>query len=284
MIIKSLSRQAKSFDALYSYLTRDTNYTLNAFNLYADPYHKSEIVKEFLENARYLKKSRGKNYYYHEIISLAKNNLPIQEQEKILDDLAKKYVSLRAENHLTFTALHTDKEHTHIHLMISANMHMGTKRERLSKKEFNTIQKELEQYVATCYPELEQTKHYNKDFEHFQSKKEELLFKLDEIFKKSTSRDLFEQICKSHEIEFYTRGKNTGVIFSDKKYRLKTLGKLDEYEKLTAHFTKQQEKEKTAPSNENEAKIKATKEKETGSTEQTVKRPRTARESTDRER
>jgi len=260
MIIKSLSRQNKSFEALYKYLTRDKDSLLRGFNLYSNPYAKSDIVKEFLENAHYLKRSRGKNYYYHEIISLSKNNLSKEEQEKILSDLSSKYISLRAENHLTFTALHTDKEHTHIHLMISANEYRESKRVRLSKKDFSTIQKELEQYVNTTYPELEQTKHYNKDFGKFKNKKEELVATLKELFEKSLSRDLFERECKKLNFEFYTRGKTTGVVFEGKKYRLKTLGVQESYDNVIRNFEQKPEKEKTASSNENEAKIKARRE------------------------
>jgi len=246
MIIKSLSRQNRSFEALYKYLTREKDSILRGFNLYSNPYIKSEVVKEFLENAECLKRSRGKNYYYHEIISLAKNSLSTKEQEKILSDLVDKYISLRAENNLTFTALHTDKEHTHIHLMISANEYMGTKRVRLSKKDFSTIQKELEQYVNTIYPELGQTKHYNKDFEKFRSKKEELIATLEEVFKKSISKDLFEKYCKDFNLEFYTRGKTIGVIFEKKKYRLKTLGLLENYESCIKRQAQESSKEKKA--------------------------------------
>lgn len=246
MIIKSLSRQNKSFDALYKYLTRDKDSILKGFNLYSNPYSKNEVIQEFLENANSLKKSRGKNYYYHEIISLAQNNLSKKEQEKILSDLVGKYISLRAENHLTFTALHTDKEHTHIHLMISANEYMGTKRVRLSKKDFSTIQKELEQYTNTIYPELGQIKHYNKDFSKFKSKKEELVKTLEDLFKKSISKDLFEKNCKALDLEFYTRGKTKGVIFEGKKYRLKTLGILDSYESCLKKQNQESSKEKKA--------------------------------------
>lgn len=260
MIIKSLSRQNKSFGSLYNYLTRDEDSKLRGFNLYSDPYNKRAVTKEFLENARYLKRSRGKNYYYHEIISLAKNTLDQKEQERILSGLTSKYISLRAENHLTFTALHTDKEHTHIHLMISANETMGTKRERLSKKDFNTIQKELEIYVTDTYPELEQTKHYNKDLAKFKNKKEELVATLDELFKSSSSKDLFEKHCHELSLEFYTRGSTKGVLYENKKYRLKTLGKLESYESLYRKFEQQSKQEKTAPSNENEVKINARRE------------------------
>ena len=72
MIIKSLSRSTKSFEALYNYLTRDKESLLNCYNLYSNAYSKKDVVKEFLENAKYLKNSRGKNYLYHEIISLIK--------------------------------------------------------------------------------------------------------------------------------------------------------------------------------------------------------------------
>jgi len=260
MIIKSLSRQNKSFNALYNYLTRDEDAFLRGFNLYANPYNKREVVQEFLDNAHSLRKSRGKNYYYHEIISLDKNALSKEKQAEILNDIASKYISLRAENHLGFTALHTDKEHTHIHLMISANEYRGTKRVRLSKKAFSSIQKELETYVHTLYPELGSAKLYNKDFEKIRSKKEELCFRLDSLFEKSHSRDLFEKERQRLALAFYTRGKTKGVIYDGKKYRLKTLEKLEAYEKIQSTFEKKSKEKNTAPSNENEAKIKARKE------------------------
>jgi len=280
MIIKSLSRQNKSFRALYSYLTRDKDSLLRGFNLYAHPYKKKEVVREFLDNANYLRKSRGKNYYYHEIISLDINALSEEKQIAILNDLANKYISLRAENHLTFSALHTDKEHIHMHLMISANEYMGTKRVRLSKKDFSTIQKEIETYLHTIYPELGKTKLYNKDFEKIRSKKQELCFRLDELFKHSSSKDLFEKERQKLELAFYTRGKTTGVIFYGKKYRLKTLEKLEQYEKIQTTF----EKEKTAPSNENVDKIKTTNEKEPYLKQERVRRSRASKQHDTRER
>ena len=84
MIIKSLSRATKSFEGLYNYLTRDKNSILNTFNLYATAQQKETLIKEFLDNAAHLKKAKGKNYLYHEIISLNPNTLPLQEQQHIL--------------------------------------------------------------------------------------------------------------------------------------------------------------------------------------------------------
>ncbi len=260
MIIKSLSRATKSFESLYKYLTRDDDSLLNTHNLYSSPYQKEELIKEFLENAEYLKRARGKNYLYHEIISLNKNNLSLEEQQKILTDLVSKYLSLRAENHLTFTALHKDKEHVHIHLMISANEIEGQKRVRLSKKDFSNIQKELELYVNSAYPQLGNTKHYQKG-KGLQKEKVQNLLK--ELFEKSNSKDSFKNHMATVGIEFYTRGKTVGVIFQGKKYRLKTLGVLEDYEKLIEKFEKEKQnlnKDKKPKSNEESTKIKKRRE------------------------
>ena len=259
MIIKSLSRATKSFEGLYNYLTRDEDSLLNTFNLYSTPQQKEELIKEFLDNAKYLKKAKGKNYLYHEIISLNPNNLPLQEQQNILTDLVSKYISLRAENHLTFTALHKDKDHLHIHLMISANELEGNKRVRLSKKEFSTIQKELEQYLNTTYPQLGKTTHYNKDLNKIKSKKEILKSTLHDLFKNSSSKEHFKASAEELKLEFYVRGKTVGVISEGKKYRLKTLGLLEAYESLVNKLEKEKEEEKVA-SNENETKINSRRE------------------------
>ena len=267
MIIKSLSRATKSFEGLYNYLTRDKNSILNTFNLYATPQQKEALIKEFLDNATHLKKAKGKNYLYHEIISLNPNTLPLQEQQHILTDLVSKYISLRAENHLTFTALHTDKDHLHIHLMISANELEGNKRVRLSKKEFSTIQKELEQYLNTTYPQLGLTTHYNKDLKQIKSKKELLKSTLDDLFNNSHSKEDFKSKSSELKLEFYTRGKTVGVISEGKKYRLKTLGVLEAYEKVVARLEKEKEpkqqhtkEEEKVASNENETKISSRRE------------------------
>jgi hypothetical protein len=273
MIIKSLSRATKSFEALYKYLTRDDDSLLNTHNLYSSPYQKEELIKEFLENASYLKRARGKNYLYHEIISLNKNNLSLKEQQKILTDLVSKYLSLRASEHLAFTALHKDKEHVHIHLMISSNEMMGQKRLRLSKKDFSNIQKELEQYVNSAYPQLGNSKHYQKGKSLAKSKnsqqqreqrtiqpskKEIVQAHLKELFEMSESKEAFKNHMATVGIEFYTRGSTVGVIFKGKKYRLKTLGLIEDYEKLLEKFEKEAQKEsskkqepKTEQSNEN---------------------------------
>jgi len=264
-----------SFASLYDYLTRGKESRLNGRNLYASPFDREALIREFMENASYLKRARGKNYLYHEIISLSKSHLSLKEQEKILGDLVQKYLAKRAPEHLAFTALHKDKDHVHIHLMISANELMGQRRVRLSKTAFNEIQKELERYANTAYPELEQTSHYqkakgrgkNKRSEQElksrtkkPSKKDELFSKLESIFEKSTKRSAFEKMLVSEGIEFYTRGKTQGVIFEGKKYRLKTLGLELEYNQLQNKLDRTQKREEKRAEHKESSKVQSRRE------------------------
>ncbi|CAA6821050.1 MAG: Unknown protein, partial [uncultured Sulfurovum sp.] len=146
---------------------------------------------------------------------------------------------------------HKDKEHVHIHVMISSNEMMGQKRVRLSKKDFSNIQKELEQYVSAAYPQLGNTKHYQKEKSLEKSKnKEQLQELLKELFERSNSKDSFKNHMATVGIEFYTRGSTVGVIFKGKKYRLKTLGLLADYEKMVVKLEqKQQEKTESKEKN-----------------------------------
>ena len=258
MIIKSMSRSSKSFATLYDYFCKNENVNLRGFNIFSNANNREEVIKEFLENSEYLKNSRGKNYLYHEIISLKKNDLSVDEQKVILEDLAFKYLSLRAENHLGLMALHLDKEHIHIHLMISSNRILENKRTRLSKKKFHDIQQQIERYTNQNYPQLEPTSHYLRDkisqkekqteqeLKHKRgktTKKDQLKTLLKEAFKKANSTTFLKNHFQYLNIEFYIRGKTTGVIFENKKYRLKTLGLEELYFRTLKRLDKKNERD-----------------------------------------
>jgi hypothetical protein len=242
MISKSKSRSykggfrqlLKNYFANKEYLERFT------WNMYANRLNDEELKNEFLENSKHLKNARGKNYLYHEIISLPNNhNLSDEQIKDILHNLASEYLSKRADNHLAFGVVHNDTKHPHIHLVISANEIDGTKRVRLSKSEFSQIQQYMEEYKNTHFKELEQTHHYKQNSqEQKQSKKEQLREDLQQIFSKSLSKKALENSLKSCGYELYTRGQTTGVIFEGKKYRLKTLGLENEYNKTLKRVAK----------------------------------------------
>lgn len=238
MIIKSMSRKSKSFSQLYDYLMRDNSFSFSR-NTYSHSTNKKDLIREFMRNSDYLKTSRGKNYLYHELLSLEENNLSAEKQKEILLDLANKYLESRAKNHLAIGVFHTDKNHLHIHLMISANEIEGTKRVRISKKEFSSIQKNLENYKNERYKELSISSHYQKTKDLNKEKqieqeiknrrnkttiKDDIKKDLEELFNKATSKTYIENYLKNKGYEIYTRGQTKGVIYENKKYRFKTLG------------------------------------------------------------
>ena len=257
MIIKSMSRKSTSFSQLYDYLTRDTSSFTFSRNTYSSPKNKKEFVNEFYANARHLKEARGKVFLYHEVLSLEQNNLSKERQKEILLDMAEKYLFQRADEHLAFGVIHDEKEHIHLHLMISANEIEGDKRVRLSKKEFKEIQQRLENYKNQKYKELRESSLYQdkKDLSKAKQNEQELKNRgakstrdtikatLEDIFKKATSQTYLENRLHSLGYEIYTRGKTTGVKYEGKKYRLKTLGLDVSYKQLLKKLETIQERE-----------------------------------------
>jgi hypothetical protein len=249
MIIKSMSRKSLSFHQLVNYLDKECSVKRFSWNMYSRDFNKG-VVKEFMENAKLLKNSRGKVYLYHEVISLENVSLDEKLSQEILFDLANKYVGERAKNHLVFGSIHRDTSHPHIHLIISANEMGENKRVRLSKSEFATIQANLEAYKNEKYKELEASHIYDKRKDRTKSKqseqeikhkrkklplKEQIKNDLSHIFSTATSHTYLQNALKNKGFELYQRGATVGVIFEGKKYRLKTLG-MDSLYKNT--FTK----------------------------------------------
>lgn len=235
---------------MYDYFTVEKNASLRGYNLYSSASEKEQVISEFLHNAQKLHSARGKNYLYHEIVSLPKSFQSQAEQTQVLQQLVEYYIELRAKDHLVLTALHTDKEHRHIHLMISANKIYEAKRTRLSKVEFANIQHEIEKFQNQLYPQYH-TDHYSahQNTENLhrtrkeqeinakrgtKSQKDELYQSLFTFFEQTSSLEELQRVLNANDIEVYERGSTVGVIYKDKKYRLKTLG-LDERYKALLH-------------------------------------------------
>lgn len=258
MIIKSMTRKSNSFSQLYDYLMRDKSNFSFTRNTYSNALNKKKLIKEFLNNYKFLKDSRGKVSLYHEILSLENNLLSKERQKEILLDLADKYLLTRANNHLSFGVVHEDKEHIHLHLMISSNEIDGLKRIRLSKKEFSTIQKNLESYKNEKYSELYKSSFYQnkKDLSKEKQKEQEIKTKrnaqtlkdkikddLKQTFKTASSRTFLNNHLENLGYSLYIRGETIGVIYENKKYRLKTLGLENEYKAMFQNIEQRQERE-----------------------------------------
>jgi hypothetical protein len=253
MIIKSMSRKQATYSQLVDYFEdgrQDEKYNIY-HNVYSTDAEK--IKEEFHENAAFLSKRKNGVYMYHEILSITKTrNLTEERQKEILRDIGLDYVRNRAKNNLVFGVLHVDKEdNLHYHFMISSNEIQSEKKHRLSKDEFSTFKKYLEQKVLTKYPELEQKKLINKEprpgkefGEKLSNKGAELKRRtgktdqrdnvkerLKTVFSGSKTKADFFNALEAERLSIYVHGNTIGILDKDteRKHRLKTLGMLDEF-------------------------------------------------------
>lgn len=251
-----MPRKSMSFGALYNYINKGANNELNQkskifHNVFS---RRDEVVNEFTTNASRLKKIKGANYLYHEIISITPSkDIPLYEQIEKLRNIVKQYIQLRCNNCLVYGEVHTEnleKNNLHYHLMISANEVDSTKRLSLKKRKFNNIKKDLEMYVVHNYPELKQgeiinnkstdkAKKSDKEFQrdkrsNTKSQKEIIRDRVREILKKSKNKEDFYRRLSEARLSLYMRGKNLGVEDRDtgKKYRLESLGLKEEFNKF----------------------------------------------------
>lgn len=255
MIIKSMSRKSKSFSQLFYYMkngsSRSSEYDFFTQNLYASDGR--GITSEFLDNARGIPERRNGNYLFHEVISITKSKqLNLAQEKERLFDIVRHYAHARCKNNLAVGFLHDEKSNNiHFHLMISSNEIGEYRNQRLTKYNFNNIKKETEKYVIKKYPELEQDIIINAQKNNKKEslsknaweikrkggrleKKEKITDILKSLFEGCQSKEeLFTQLS-SQRIEMYNRGNSIGFITLNdgKKYRLKTLGLVEKFERI----------------------------------------------------
>lgn len=279
MIIKSMSRKSNSFKQLLDYLMRDNPDICFDRNLYASVYARKALLKEFQHNAAFLQNARGRNMLYHEMLALPQNDLSREEQQRVLRELTEAYIDLRAKDHLVFGVMHHDKEHLHMHLMISANTIEGTRRKRLSKAEFASIQKAVEVYKNEKYPQLgsvyyqnrkspQKMKQSEQEIKHRREQptlKEQIRDAMQEVFAKSYAQAQFVQQLEQIGMKLYIRGKTTGIIVNGKKYRLKTLGLEQNLNAMFKQFdhnkTAQRQREQKRETRKDQRKIRPDKKR-----------------------
>jgi hypothetical protein len=262
-----MSRKTPSFGQLIDYMA-DIDKADEKYNIYQNIYsHKTEdIEQEFKQNAQNISQRKNGVYLYHEVLSITKSQkLTDTQQKEILRNIAYEYAQKRAEHNLIFATLHDDHdEHLHYHFIISSNSLGESKKTRLSKSQFDKFKKNLELRTLEQYPELEQKivinkqageKLSNKGSEQKRRtgktpKRDLVKNKLQNIFHKVDAKQDFFDALNTENFEIYVRGKTIGILdrADNRKYRLKTLGILDDFETMSAHIklneasTKQQDK------------------------------------------
>ena len=197
------------------------------------------MVSQFSENESKRKiERRNKNIAYHEILSFHKadtDKLP----KKILLKIARKYAKERSPNSMVISTMHSDKDHLHIHNVISALEFATGKPVRLSRKEFKEVKIRMEQFqekeLGLKFSKVNHSKKKEAmlqlDIERElnlrgkRSERQELQNILVEVFARVRKEEVYYKEFEKAGIQFYSRGGQiVGVQGFNRRYRLKTLG------------------------------------------------------------
>ena len=282
IIIKSMSRKTSSFSQLLNYInkgrTEEDEYHFR-HNIYATkPYF---ITKEYLENHKKIKKRKNTNSLFHEVISIKyQNGYTKEELREILKDITEQYIKSRANNCLVYAVIHEQHNQIHSHLMISSNELENSKTHYFSQAKFEEIKNALREYAYAKYQNLEQlenkkdkakknTKSKTQDKEiHLKKRtgktldKETAREKLKNIFARSQNPNSFTQNLTREGFEVYKRGNTFGFIekTTGKKYRIKTLGLEDEFQKMNDFFIMNEKEHSSKEKDETRDKKKQAKD------------------------
>lgn len=219
-------------------------------------FERSDIIREFNDNARYLTKTakRKKVFRYHEVLAFAHENSRDLTREK-LQKIAHEYLKLRDPQGLSKAVCvpHLEQEkHYHIHILLTSN-HIESPRSgdmMMTNEQYYHIRREMERYVLRTMPELHRSTVFLKEAEiqqilpqkyrgerrlmqlekpakkrnHQKEKVAEIVHEI--LHKSNTLEEFTELLKKTPQIEpYYRGGKLTGIIHErNKKYRFKTLG------------------------------------------------------------
>jgi hypothetical protein len=219
-----------------------------------------EIVAAFEENARHLKERKNGNVLYHEILSFSAGySLQGEALTQAVADIGQEYLRYRAPGQMAFGAIHYDTDHIHLHLMVSANGIGKREPVRLTKAQFAELQKAVEAFTLAKYPQLAQTRIYDRDRPkerlktqaHEQamksrtgepSRKERIKSQLHGLFEQAASMAELEKRLEAEGLSLYQRGKSLGVVErlsdgSERRHRLATLGLAEHYAATQSRFS-----------------------------------------------
>ncbi|MFA6922883.1 MAG: relaxase/mobilization nuclease domain-containing protein [Bacteroidales bacterium] len=249
MIIKIKSHKKPNFKKLINYLIHDKDRLFDSGKSFEvlrnlKGYSIDEWVEQYKENEKLRQNKRSDSVILtHEIISFHKDDAKNISLDK-LEDIARQYVRERG-NGMFIAVPHFDKEHFHIHICVSGVEYKTGKGMRLAKVDLQKFKKKIQQYQIEKYPELNKSivNHGNgkkelalsdKEYKFKErtgraSGKEKLKVMLNTCYKKANSKSEFYKNLKDSGLQAYIRGgRISGIVFNEKKYRLKTLGFTEE--------------------------------------------------------
>lgn len=254
MIIKSLSRKHASYGQLIEYISRKAAPDFEIRHNVPFDGDYEHLCAHFEDLADQLPKRTNGNKLYHEILSIPRREgLELERQQRALYALCQEYIKHRAPDHAVFGQMHLEGHHLHAHLIISpSSLDAPAKRVRIAKGKYNEIQKELEGWMMSTFPELEQAPVYTQDrpgrrrpekeaqYEQRTgkaSKKAQLRLVLERLLEQAETPEAFAALLKGCGLELYMRGDVPGIKAENRNYRLKTLGLAEQYTALTQRPT-----------------------------------------------
>ncbi len=197
--------------------------------------------KEFERNFELRNNRRKDNIQLHHTIISFSNKDKKHINPELLKDITKKYIELRGKDNIYLASSHRDKEHIHLHIVMSSIKYMTGESNRISRQEFKDIKLALDTYQKEKYPELvnslpnhgkSKSVQLNDLEKNLQisdrklSQNQEVLETVQTVFDRSKSVDNFLSELKSEGYATYTRGGKVYGIedASERHYRFKTLG------------------------------------------------------------
>jgi hypothetical protein len=247
MLVKSLSRTSGNYGQLINYITRDKAVMKNKdgtpflFKHNLTGKTAQDFEKAFKDNnTNRATKRKGGLTMYHDILSWRPGDsgkIDIQVAEQI----ARKYAELRNENALYLGALHQDKDHIHLHLMISAVEAYTGKPIRISKAEFAELKKEVQRFEQERFDlvisavdhgkgeRMKNDREYQMEVRSGKiSRREEVKSILEKCHADSLTQNEFYENVKNSGLELYERGGKIAGIDDGRHYRFSTLGYTEE--------------------------------------------------------
>lgn len=261
MIIKSMGRRKTTarngqsvFASLLNYFLKEKGSKIDICHNIPAHYYQSEIIDTFADNARYLHERKNGNLAYHEIISFPVTQHDRSKVNTALQNIGRTYLAERAPQNIAVGVIHNDKDHVHLHLMLSSNKLYERNRVRLSREDFLAIQERVATKAQTLYPELGLENLYTPDKIRSNaresvrltqgqqqqkihrktaplSRKEQLSELVHGLLDKHQDKTTLEAALEQHGFVLYQRGQTVGLVDQDgKKHRLSTLGIMPRYQ------------------------------------------------------
>lgn len=251
MIIKSQARKSiKSIGQLLEYVTR-------ADALYKTEDGRTLILKNNLRGqsldgwcAQYItneegrvRKMKGTNAVYHEILAwheLDRTNITIEKLER----MAREYIRLRNPNALVLATAHSDKDHIHIHFVVSGVQKGTGESLRVSRDTFKQMKLDMETYQQQHFPELVHSvvehernknvkaksakaniteKEYQMKLKGKPTEKEKLMADIKLIQQTARTEEQFIEMLQQMGYKPYYRNGRFAGVEKKRKYRLDSL-------------------------------------------------------------